>query len=120
MPHDHYISHIEFSAVDLEGAKNFYGDVFGWQMKDYPELNYATFDAEGGSGGGFNPVSDDNPAGRILVYINTPDLEETLKKIKQAGGTIILEGYDIPGVGRMATFKDPSGNLVALLQPLME
>jgi predicted enzyme related to lactoylglutathione lyase len=83
-------------------------------------MNYTTFEAEGGSRGGFNPISEDDPSGRVLVYINTPDLEKTLKKIEVEGGKVLLEGYDIPGIGTMATFNDPTGNIVALLQPLQE
>lgn len=120
MSHKHFITHIEFSAQDLEETKKFYAHVFDWVIFDYPEMNYATFEAEGGSGGGFNPISDDYPAGRVLVYINTLDLQQTLEKIKAAGGSVLLEGYDIPGIGTMATFNDPTGNLVALLQPLQE
>ncbi len=120
MAHRHLITHIEFSTKDMEETKKFYSDVFEWKIKDFPDMNYATFEAEGGTGGGFNPVSEESPAGSIMVYINTPDLDETLKKIRAAGGTILMDGYDIPGVGRMATFKDPTGNIVALLQPLME
>ncbi len=120
MSHNHFIIHVEFSAKDLQETKKFYAGVFDWKITDYPEMNYAAFEAEGGSGGGFNPISGDYPAGRVLVYINTPDLDETLEKIKKAGGTVVLAGYDIPGVGRMATFNDPTGNLVALLQPLSE
>jgi len=120
MSNNHSIVHIEFSAQDLEETKKFYGQVFDWVISDYPEMNYATFETGGGSGGGFNPISEDFPAGRVLVYIHTPDLKETIKKIKAAGGSVLLEGYDIPGIGTMATFKDPTGNLVALLQPLRE
>lgn len=120
MTHKHLITHIELSTKNMEESKKFYSDVFEWKIQDFPEMNYATFEAEGGSGGGFNPISDESPAGSILVYINTPELEITLQKIKAAGGSIIMEGYDIPTVGRMATFKDPTGNVVALLQPLME
>jgi len=120
MVHKHLITHIEFSSRDLHESKKFYSSVFDWDIKDFPEMNYATFEAEGGTGGGFNPIGDEYPAGTTMIYINTPDLTETLEKIKAAGGTIILEGYDIPTVGRMATFKDPTGNVVSLLQPLME
>jgi len=120
MSHKHLITHIEFSTRDLEGSKKFYSDVFEWKIEDFPGMNYATFEAEGGTGGGFSPVSDETPAGSVLVYINTPELDVTLDKIRAAGGTVLMEGYDIPGVGRMATFKDPTGNTVALLQPLME
>jgi predicted enzyme related to lactoylglutathione lyase len=83
-------------------------------------MNYSTFTAEGGSGGGFNPVGENFPSGRVMVYINTPDLKDSLEKIKAHGGKVLLESYDIPTVGTMATFTDPTGNLVSLLQPLEE
>ena len=120
MVHKHLITHIEFSTRDLEESKKFYSDVFEWKIQDFPGMNYATFEAEGGTGGGFSPVSEETLPGSTLVYINTPELEKTLQKIRSAGGTILLDGYDIAGVGRMATFRDPTGNVVALLQPLME
>lgn len=120
MVHKHLITHIELSTRDIEESKKFYSDVFEWKIQDFPGMDYATFEAEGGTGGGFSPVSEDSPAVSTLIYINTPELEKTLQKIKAAGGTILMDGYDIQGVGRMATFKDPTGNMVALLQPLME
>lgn len=120
MTHKHPIVHVELSANDHKEAAKFYSDVFEWEIKEFPEMNYSTFAAEGGSGGGFNPVSEDNPAGQVLVYINTPDLKASLEKIKKHGGTVLLESYEIPTVGTMATFKDPTGNLMALLQPAME
>jgi len=118
MSHKHFITHIEFSSKDLAETKKFYRDVFEWKISDFPEMNYSTFEAEGGSGGGFTPISDEYPAGRVLVYINTPDIKETLERIRAAGGIVIMDGYDIPGVGKMAMFNDPTGNLVALLQPI--
>lgn len=120
MPHDHPITHIELSASNLKEAAQFYADVFNWELQDYPEMNYTTFTAEGGSGGGFSQVSDEYPAGTVLIYINTHNLEKSLKKIKQYGGTVVMESYVIQGIGVMATFKDPTGNLVALLEPAME
>ena len=119
MPHKHLITHIELSSRDLEETKNFYRNVFEWKITDFPDMNYATFEAEGGTGGGFNPVSADYPAGQVMFYINTPDLKDTLNKIKAAGGTILLESLEITGIGVMATFKDPTGNIVSLLQPIM-
>jgi predicted enzyme related to lactoylglutathione lyase len=120
MTHKHFITHIELSANDHKAAAKFYADVFDWEITEYPDMNYSTFAAEGGSGGGFNPVSDENPAGQVLVYINTPDLAASLESVKKHGGKIVVERYEIPGVGAMATFKDPTGNLMALLQPVMQ
>jgi len=120
MTHRHAITHIEFSTRNLEETKKFYSSVFEWDINNYPDMNYASFNAEGGTGGGFNPITDEYPAGTVMIYINTPNLVETLVKVKAAGGTIILDGYDIPTVGKMATFKDPTGNVISLLQPLLE
>ncbi len=117
MTHKHCITHIEISAKDIESAAKFYQDVFEWKVQKYPEMNYTTFSAEGGTGGGFCPVSEGNPAGTVLIYINTPDLKESLAKVRAHGGTVLEEELKIPTVGTMATFRDPSGNLIALLEP---
>lgn len=117
MTSKHPIVHIELSARDLKETGQFYARVFDWQLKEYPEMNYTTFEAKPGTGGGFSPVNQGTPEGQVLVYINTPDLKESLEKIKANGGTIVLESMEIPTVGIMATFTDPSGNLMALLQP---
>ncbi len=117
MTSKHPIVHIEFPAKDIQEAAKFYHDVFEWEIQEYPEMHYSTFTAEPGTGGGFNPVSEEYPAGCIMVYINTPDLKESLEKIKAHGGKVVLESYPIPTIGVMATFTDPTGNLVALLQP---
>ena len=114
----HQIVHIEISAKNHTEAGEFYASVFGWKVQAFPDMNYTTFDPGEGVGGGFNPVTDDNPAGMVTVYINTDDLEDTLGKIKAAGGEVILARHDIPTVGTMAIFKDPTGNQLALLKPL--
>jgi predicted enzyme related to lactoylglutathione lyase len=82
-------------------------------------MNYTTFDAEG-VGGGFNPVQENNPAGTVLVYIQTDDIEATLAKVEAHGGKTVMPKYEIPTVGWMAIFRDPTGNNVALLKPVME
>ncbi|MDD5466963.1 MAG: VOC family protein [Anaerolineales bacterium] len=116
----HPIVHIELSAKDPAQSAQFYSQVFGWKMTEYPKMKYTTFEAEGGVGGGFNPVSQTYPEGTVLIYIHTDDLAETLAKVEKYGGKTVLPYYEIPTVGWMATFKDPSGNLVALLKPVME
>jgi len=120
MAHKHHITHIEIPVNDAKAAAKFFGSVFEWDITEFEEMNYITFSAEGGSGGGFNPVSEDNPVGNVLLYIHTSNLKDSLAKIKAHGGTVILESYEIPGVGTMATFKDPTGNLLALLEPTGE
>jgi predicted enzyme related to lactoylglutathione lyase len=114
----HPFVHVEISANNRKEAADFYAGVFGWEMKDYPDMNYTTFETGHGPGGGFNPVTDTNPAGKILIYIDTDDLEATMAAIEKHGGKILSPKFEIPTVGWMATFSDPTGNVLALLQPV--
>lgn len=113
---EHPIVHIEFSAQDPEITGKFYSDLFGWNVKQMPEMNYASFEAEGGPGGGFNPVDDNNPAGSTLVYVQTDDLGKTLSKVEALGGRIEVPETEIPNIGWFAIFSDLSGNRVGLFK----
>jgi uncharacterized protein len=110
---------VELSSADRERDAKFYHDLFGWEIQQMPEMNYATF-ASGKDevGGGFNPVDANSPAGTVMVYINTDDITESLRKVEALGGKVIMPCQDIPGVGTFAIFSDLTGNKVALLQPL--
>jgi uncharacterized protein len=114
----HPIIHVELSTHDREASGKFYADVFGWEIRQIPEMNYATFRTGEGVGGGLNPISDSNPAGTITFYIETDDVDVTLKDIAAHGGKILAEKLEIPGVGWFGVFQDPSGNIVSLLKPL--
>ena len=110
----HPIVHIEFSAADLEKAGQFYSSIFGWKIQPMPEMNYATFEAEGGPGGGFNPLTQQAPAGTVLVYIDTEDIEGTLQQVTAQGGKVLQPKTEIPGYGWFGIFADPTGNQVGL------
>ena len=115
----HPIIHVEFSANDREAAGEFYAKLFGWKIQQLPEMNYATFDS-GSVGGGLNPVQEDYPAGTVMVYVQTDDVNATLAQVEALGGKTIVPKSEIPGVGWFAIFSDPTGNQVALLHPLSE
>lgn len=119
---NHQIVHIELSAHDRKAAGQFYSQVFGWEILQIPEMDYATFmtGQEGAVGGGFSPVSESTPAGTVTVYISTDDILATLATIEAHGGKTLFPKTEIPTVGWFALFSDPTGNKIALLQPLME
>lgn len=110
----HPIVHIEFSAANRETTGKFYADIFGWEVQQVPEMNYATFASQEGLGGGFNPVNETSPAGTTVVYIGTDDIEATLRDIERQGGKTIVPKSEIPGMGWFAIFTDPTGNKVGL------
>jgi predicted enzyme related to lactoylglutathione lyase len=110
----HPIVHIEFSANDREAAAQFYNEIFGWEIQHMPEMNYSSFMCDDKLGGGFNPVTEQAPAGTVLVYIQVDDFEATLAEIETRGGKTIMPKTEIPTVGWFAVFADPTGNQVAL------
>lgn len=115
---NHPIVHVEISSKDHARMKDFYGKLFGWSFQDYPDMNYVTFNTgQEQTGGGFNPVSDQLPAGTVVFYVHTDNIDDTLARATALGAKIILPKMEVPGVGHMAWFADPSSNQIAVLQP---
>ncbi len=115
---NHPIVHIEIPATDVATTSKFYGDVFGWNLRTDPPLNYTMFAAEGGPGGGFVSAGDSGMVqykpDSLLVYIGTSDIDASLASVEQHGGKTVLPKTEIPQVGWFAIFTDPTGNHVAL------
>lgn len=109
------IVHVEIPAANVEGAGKFYQALFGWKISPMPEMNYTMWEAgDGDEYGGFPQVSADNPAGQVLVYIASDDIEADLKKVEKLGGKVIHQKAEIPGTGWFGVFQDPTGNVLAV------
>jgi predicted enzyme related to lactoylglutathione lyase len=115
---EHHFVHVEFSARDREETGKFYNDLFGWKIEQDSEMNYAMFDSGDNVGGGFNPVSDTNPAGTVIVYIGTDDIDASLAKVESLGGKIVTPKTEIPNMGWFGLFSDPTGNMVGMYTAL--
>ncbi|UCD97607.1 MAG: VOC family protein [Chloroflexota bacterium] len=115
---DHPVLHIEFSAADRVAAGEFYRDLFGWEVVQMPEMNYATFSTGEEPGGGFNPISEENPPGTVIAYIGTDDIDASLAKAEALGGKKLMPKTEIPETGWVGLFSDPTGNIVGLYTPL--
>jgi predicted enzyme related to lactoylglutathione lyase len=114
---DHKIVHIELSAKDRKALSKFYADVFGWEIEHIDTMDYTTFKAGDGVGGGFNPVNEQIPAGTVTVYIETDDVTASLKVVEKFGGKVIVPEAEIPNMGKFGMFRDPQGNLIGLFKP---
>lgn len=108
MPHEQ-IQYVEFQSKDLAVIKKFYSEAFCWLFTDYgPE--YTAFAGEHVAGG-FYP--GEPTKGSVLVILYSERLEETLQKVRAAGGSIVREIFSFPG-GRRFHFVDPDGNELAV------
>lgn len=109
------IVHVEFPATDPISGGKFYAELFGWKLKTWPEYNYASVEIEGGPAGGFPKIDGkDYKPGDVTVYIETDDIEGTLKRVEALGGKTLRPRTAINENSWYAFFADPSGNRVAL------
>jgi uncharacterized protein len=109
------VNHLEIAATDPNAAAEFYKAVFGWKIEVEETMNYVQFAAEeGGVGGAFTEVSENNPAGTVLAYVTTDDIEASLAKIESNGGKSIMPKTEIPGIGWFGVFSDTTGGTLGL------
>lgn len=107
------INYIELPVRDMEATKKFFTAVFAWSFVDYgPE--YAAF-SNGGIEGGFfkSDLVVSTEKGSVLIVFYSNDLEKTLSKIENNGGSVIKPIFSFPG-GRRFHFGDPNGNELAV------
>ncbi|MFY9256702.1 MAG: VOC family protein [Fuerstiella sp.] len=109
----HAINYIEFSVTDLSQAKCFYQSAFGWKFTDYGP-GYAGIQKMNGEGevGGLAVAEAVSPGGPLVVFYSN-NLEDSLQRVRAAGGVITKEPFSFPG-GRRFQFLDPSGNELAV------
>jgi uncharacterized protein len=124
------VVHFEMPAEDRKRMADFYTNVFGWktqmlgsEMGDYVVATTTESDEKGrpkkpgAINGGFFTKTDDKPAQYPSVVIAVEDIKEHMKKVEKAGGKVLGEPWDIPGVGLYVSFIDTEGNRVSMLQP---
>ena len=123
------VVHFEMPAEDRKRMADFYTKVFGWKTEQLGEDmgNYVlatTTDSDekgpkkpGAINGGFFQKTDDKPAQYPSVVIAVDDIEAHIKTLERAGGKVLGEPVDIPGVGRYVSFLDTEGNRIGMIQP---
>ncbi len=129
----HPVVHFELPADDRKKLADFYSEAFGWEptflgedMGNYVTVATADTDENGmvkqpgAINGGIYLKSDQgNQSNCPSLVIAVDDIHEHINIVNRAGGTILGEPMDIPGVGAFVGFRDPSGNICSILQPLM-
>ncbi len=116
------VIHFELPADDPKRAVAFYENVFGWTITKWEGPNdywliTAGPDDEPGINGAITPrmLADQVTTDTISVT----SIDDSVKKIGEAGGTVVMSKQIIPGVGYIAYCKDTEGNLFGVLQPDM-
>jgi uncharacterized protein len=122
------VIHFELPADDTEGLAKFYTTAFGWQtqslgaqMDGYVLAFTGEIDPEtripkkrGLINGGFYKKTKSRQGIGLTILVD--DIKAAMKKVEAAGGKVLGEPFEMPGVGLFVSFMDPDGNVVTLNQ----
>jgi predicted enzyme related to lactoylglutathione lyase len=124
------VVHFELPLKDRARGKAFYAKAFGWkanqlgpEMNNYVVVHTGPTDADGMNekpgmiNGGLYEKTADMPEMHPAIVIGVDDIVKVMGQVRDAGGTVIGEPMDIPGVGKFVAFVDTEGNRGSILQP---
>jgi predicted enzyme related to lactoylglutathione lyase len=114
------VSHIEFTARDLERAIEFYESVFGWKhlggQPNYAMLGNSSNDCTVGI-----LLSDKQSTtprhGSTNVFFEVRDIHSVLSRATNLGGIVVKSETELSMGGAFALFADCEGNLVGVYRP---
>jgi predicted enzyme related to lactoylglutathione lyase len=105
---------VDASQPDPEAAAAFYRDLFGWELEDVmpPAAPGKYFMARlrGLEVAAIGSIPESLPqVATWNTYIWVDSADETASKVRDAGGTVLMEPFDVMDSGRMAFVADPEG-----------
>ena len=109
----------ELMTSDVAGAKAFYSELFGWDMRDepMPEGSYTMLKAGNRDVGGMMaiPAEEAGMPSAWGAYVTVDNVDQQITRAEQLGGKLILAARDIPDVGRFAVISDPQGAILTMI-----
>jgi predicted enzyme related to lactoylglutathione lyase len=106
------IIHFEIPADDMQRAKAFYSNLFGWKIEGIPGMDYMMIDTYGAPGGGV--MKRMRPEHQITSYIGVPSVDEYSAKVQKLGGKIIVPKMAVPGMGYFVICMDTENNFFGI------
>ncbi|QFT87741.1 Glyoxalase-like domain protein [Bacillus sp. THAF10] len=121
--------HFEVHVDDMDRAKQFYGEVFGWKFEDWSEFAGTPYfgavtgdESQPGVNGalmqrrGPRPESG-QPMNGYSCTMQVEDYDATEKRILELGGVVALPKHALPGMAWQGYYLDTEGNVIGVHQP---
>ncbi|MGF1648975.1 MAG: VOC family protein [Hyphomicrobiaceae bacterium] len=115
----------ELITSDPDAVQAFYGETLGWTFDAMPMPDGSTYwiimmDEEVVGGmmdlAAMQGLPPDTRS-HWFTYVAADDVERRMKTVTRSGGTIVRPMWDLPGIGRLAIVRDPSGALLGWIEP---
>jgi hypothetical protein len=114
---------VDLSTSDAEGAKAFYGDLFGWEYDDREGAG-GTYSMALVGGEPVAAITSQQPQEaehgvppHFNNYVSVEDADATLARVKDLGGSTLGAAFDVEGAGLIGVVTDPTGATLFLWQP---
>jgi uncharacterized protein len=112
---------VDTSQPDPEAAVDFYSGVFGWEFEDVlppgAPGKYFMARLRGGDVAAVGSVPEGAPPLALWnTYVWVESADETAAKVRDAGGSVLTDPFDVMDSGRMAVFADPEGAAFSVWQ----
>jgi uncharacterized protein len=112
---------VDTSQPDPEAAVEFYRGLFGWEFEnvmppDYPGKYFLARlrELEVAAVGSVPEGAPPEPRWDTYIWVESAD--ETAAKVRDAGGGVVMEPFDVLDAGRTAVFTDPEGAVFCVWQ----
>jgi uncharacterized protein len=113
-------SWVDLQTDDLDGAKSFYADLFGWSYNDIPigdDAVYSMAQVRGHNVAGLGGRQSDEIPPHWNCYVTVEDADAVAARAGELGANVIAPPFDVFDAGRMAAFADPQGAILSIWQP---
>ncbi len=113
------VVHFEIPADDPQRLVKFFESAFGWRFHKWEGpmeywLVMTGDDAQPGINGGL--MRRQHPGQPCVNTLGVPSVDAACAAVEKAGGQVVVPKMPIPGVGWLAYFKDPEGNIHGVMQ----
>jgi uncharacterized protein len=110
----HPVVHAEIRSQDPDATRRFFADLFGWKIASEGAFPGYTFIDTGAQGGTFVAISPrQSTEDEVLFFVAVEDVEETLARAEQLGGSIVQPAQHVPGTS-FGVFADAQGHKVGV------
>ncbi len=103
---------VDVTSPELDRTVSFYSDLFGWEAAQDPRPEaggYTMFSKDGKAVAAGSPPQQEGMPSFWMTYLASDDVDATAGKIREAGGTLMMEPFDVFDSGRMVIVQDPTG-----------
>jgi uncharacterized protein len=117
-----HVAHFSINADNLDRARDFYGDAFGWGFAAYGPPGFYMIQGAGGPAGTFASLQQrreivaGKPVFGLECTLAVEDSAAAEAAVLKAGGKIVMQRTVLAGVGTLFFFEDSEGNVLGAMQ----